>query len=246
MAETQEKSIRWMVWGGIGLLVIGAVLDLVWAPRQPSWIVYVINLLPGIQLLAAWRLLSFPPEQRSSLARFGIPMTVTALIFAVFINVVVDYATSFISEVRRYPEMVAEFHDPALVAHFPEEIPDDARGTTFFAVSGLFRRVRVIQVRYELPPEQIADLLAQFLGGAEFVYAGGDASVHSDLADGVPTTYFYTGGTEGYAFPDSYQVLVVDAQADKLTKDGFWKHGYSYGVAISEEESVIVYWLEEW
>jgi hypothetical protein len=246
MAETQGKSTRWMVWGGIILLVVGAALDLVWTSRQPSWIVYVINLLPGIQLLAAWRLLSYPPEQRSGLARFGIPMTVTALIFAVFINVVVDYATSFISEVSRYPEMVAEFHDPALVAHFPDEVPDDARSVGFFAVSGLFRRVRVIQLRCELPQEQIANLQTQFLGEADYVYAGGDASVHSEISAGVPTTYYYTGGTESYAFPDSYQVLVLDAQADKITKDGFWKHGYSFGVAISEEESVVVYWLEDW
>jgi hypothetical protein len=242
----KEKSHRWMLYVGLGLLAVGIALDLLWTSRQPSWIVYLINLLPGIQLLGSWRLATRQTEERSGMARLGIPLTVTALTFAVFINVVVDYATSFISDISRYPEMVAEFHDPALVVHFPAEVPDEARGASFFAVSGIFRRVRVLQLRCQMPADQIDELLADYQSEAVYSYAGGDASVHFDQSDGVPTTYFYTGNAESYAFPDSYLVLVLDAQPDKITADGFWQHGYSRGVAISEAESDIVYWLEEW
>jgi hypothetical protein len=246
MAKTQQQTRRWMAPLGFALLAIGAVLDLLWMDRQPAWIVYVINLLPGMQLLAAWQLETNYPDRRTGLARFGIPLTVVALAFAAVINVMVDFATSFIVELDQYPQMVAEFHDSTLVAHFPPEIPDEAHNRSFFAVSGALRQARVMQLRYELPAEQIAALLEMYQSQAVYEFLGGDASEHVDLPDGVPTTYFYTGDGESYAFPESFTILVLDAQVEKLTGDGVWKHGYSYGVAISVEESEIVYWLEEW
>jgi hypothetical protein len=246
MDETNKHSKRWMAPLGFALLAVGAVLDLLWVNRQPSWIVYVINLLPGMQLLAAWQLETNYPERRTGLARYGVLLTVVALAFAVVMNVVVDFATSFIVEVDSYPQIVSEFHDPSLVAHFPPQIPDEALNRRLFASSGALRRAKVVQLRYTLPAEQIAALLEQFQAEAVYAFQGGDASGHSALSDGVPTTYFYTGDGESYAFPDSYTILVLDAQARTITGDGFWKHGYSYGVAISLEESVIVYWLEEW
>ena len=246
LSKKQKQAYRWMVLAGFGLLAVGAVLDLMWLARQPSWIVYVINLLPGMQLLAAWRLRVQYPERRTGLARFGVPLTVIALVFAVFINVVVDYATSFIVNLDAYPQVVAEYHDPQLVAHFPEEIPDEASGRVFFAVSGFLRRERVVQLRIGLPPGQIAALLEEYQVQAVYVFQGGDSNEHAMLPEGAPTTYFYTSQTERDAFPDSYEILVLDAQAEKVNAEGFWTHGYSYGVAIDLEGAEIVYWLDEW
>lgn len=246
MSEARNKSHRWMGIAGFILLGAGVVLDLLWMERAPSWFVYAINLVPGAQLLASWRLAVQYPERRTGLARFGVPLAVVALIFAVVLNVIVDFATSFITDLDAYPRVVAEFEDPALVAHFPADIPEESRSREFFAVSAFLRRARVIQLRVELPEEQINALLAQYQAEAAYTFWGGDASEHSALPDSVPTTYFYTSGGDTYVFPESYQVLVLDAQPETQSADGFWRHGYSYGVAISEAESEIVYWLEAW
>ena len=74
---------------------------------------------------------------------------------------------------------------------------------------------------------------------------GGDRSDHSNMEGGVPTTYFYTSGTDETSFPDDYEILVLNAEPGG-TPDFQWNHGYSYGVAISLKESEIVYWTEYW
>jgi hypothetical protein len=235
-----------MALSGFVLLALGVGLDLMWIARQPSWIVYVVNLLPGAQMLASWRLAVQYPQRRTGLTRFGVPLAVAALVFAVFVNLVVEYATSFISDLDVYPQVVGEYHDPQLVAHFPGEIPNEAGGRVFFAVSGFLSRARVVQLHIELPAEQIGVLVEDYRGEAVVVFQGGDASEHAVMPGGVPTTYFYTNEFEGYTFPDSYEILVLDARAEKINAEGVWTHGYSYGVAINVEGSEIVYWLEEW
>lgn len=66
---------------------------------------------------------------------------------------------------------------------------------------------------------------------------------------------FTTESTE-CRLPKDFTIFVIDAKPgiylseEKLSDGKFmpnnWKHGYSYGICISEEQNVIIYWVVMW
>lgn len=131
------------------------------------------------------------------------------------------------------------------VKHFPNKIPADAKGVRIAYFPGLSQGGSFFQVRMKQSPEKIQKLLSQYKSVAKYQYKGGNTNDHTNLPNGVPTTFFYTSGTSEESFPPSYEILVLNAQ--DRGKSGFkWNHGNSYGVAIDSSASEIVYWAEQW
>ncbi len=66
---------------------------------------------------------------------------------------------------------------------------------------------------------------------------------------------FSTESTE-CRLPEDFTIFVIDAKSgiylpeDKLSNGKHmpdsWKHGYSYGICISEKQNVIIYWVVMW
>ena len=150
-----------------------------------------------------------------------------------------------ITDVSRYSEVRKGFEGSILVQHFPEEIPDDAVNVHFDYLPRLMQGGMHFQLRLELPRERVEDLRIEFLALAEHQFQGGGRFDHERLPNGVPTTCFYTGDTEGCSFPSSYEVFVLDAQPGGGS-EAEWNHGHSYGIAVDVQASEIVYWAEYW
>ena len=65
----------------------------------------------------------------------------------------------------------------------------------------------------------------------------------------------YKGNTM-YGLTDDFKLYVLDAQPGKYIKDKYlqeckclpekWKHGYSKGVALSDEKKAVIYWIAVW
>ena len=65
----------------------------------------------------------------------------------------------------------------------------------------------------------------------------------------------YKGNTI-YGLTDDFKLYVLDAQPGKYIKDKYlqeckclpekWKHGYSKGVALSDEKKAVIYWIAVW
>ncbi|AFZ59089.1 hypothetical protein H6G54_23280 [Anabaena cylindrica FACHB-243] len=151
-----------------------------------------------------------------------------------------------ITDASRYPEIRNQnWSDIEPIKHFPLTIPDDAKAVRMAYSLGLMQGSSFLQIRFQQPPEQIQKLLSKYSKIASHQYQGGDTNDHSQQANGVPTTFFYTGESKTEAFPNTYEILVLKAQAQG--QPGFkWNHGKSYGVAIDSSASEIVYWLEKW
>ncbi|MEA5572249.1 hypothetical protein [Calothrix sp. UHCC 0171] len=132
------------------------------------------------------------------------------------------------------------------ISHFPEAIPADATNIRLVYFPPSTQGGSAFQVKFKQPQKTIASAIAKYRITAKYKYKGGDTNDHSNQANGVPTTFFYTSeDTENASFPPDYDVFVLGAE-DKGQKEFKWNHGYSYGVAISRLDSTIVYWAEAW
>jgi hypothetical protein len=132
-----------------------------------------------------------------------------------------------------------------LVKHFPPTIPADAKGVRVAYSPGYLQGSSFFQVRLKQSPEKIEKLLSQYKSVAKYQYKGGSTNDHTNLHNGVPTTFFYTSDASEDSFPPSYEILVLNAQ-DRGSPGFKWNHGNSYGVAIDSSASEIVYWAEQW
>ncbi len=148
-------------------------------------------------------------------------------------------------DVSTYPAIRAQLGDHPAIRHFPQTIPSDATDVHFYFRPDFLQGGTSLQLRLTLPREQIDQLYSQFKDQAIRQYFGGDANTHVNLPNGVPTTFFFTSGSETRSFPETYEILVLGAES-RGDPDFTWNHGTTYGVAIDVSASVIVFWLEDW
>ncbi|HEC35297.1 MAG TPA: hypothetical protein ENI39_02040 [Anaerolineae bacterium] len=149
-----------------------------------------------------------------------------------------------VTEVERYEEILEGFEGSPWVEHFPERIPPEATDVRLDYLPRLMQGGGHFQLRMRLPREEVGALVVEYRGRAEYRFEGGDWNEHVNVAGGVPTTFYYTSENGEMEFPSTYEVLVLGVGS---AEGGYeWNHGYSYGVAIDEGESVVVYWVEYW
>jgi hypothetical protein len=150
------------------------------------------------------------------------------------------------SDPSRYREIRYKlWSNQNLVKHFPPDIPVESSRVYLAYSRASEQGSSFLQLRLKLPNRQIQNLLQQYRAIAKYSYKGGNTNDHSNLPHGVPTTFFYTSGTQEDSFPVSYEILVLDAH-NQGNSDFEWNHGDSYGVAIDSSASEIIYWVEQW
>ncbi len=253
--NTDEKAMRvflkrnrLLLGAGILLLVFGLWIDVQWFSAKPSPTLYLINLLPGLLLIFVWYRASKTVDRRWSVIVLGVLITLVVSFFVVFLNLSAGAflaSTTTITDVSQYDEIRQQMGDSELTQHFPSSIPENASDVKFEYLPKFLQGGAHIQLRLQLPQNEIADLLKEYRSKAKFNFVGGDRYEHSNEPSGVPTTYFHTSGIDDRSFPDTYEIFVLNAQPGG-TPDFQWNHGYSYGVVISLEKSEIIYWAEYW
>ncbi|WP_392530590.1 hypothetical protein [Nostoc sp. C117] len=151
-----------------------------------------------------------------------------------------------ITDTTRYTEIRNQlWSNNNQLKHFPNQIPTDAKGVRIAYSPGFLQEGSFFQIRLKEPSEKIQKLLSQYRNHAKHKYRGGNTNDHINQPNGVPTTFFYTSDSHTETFPDSYEILVLDA-TDKGRPGFKWNHGDSYGVAINSSASEIIYWAEQW
>jgi hypothetical protein len=132
------------------------------------------------------------------------------------------------------------------IKHFPPEIPVDAPNARFIYSPGYLNGGNILQLRVKQPLAKIKKLQSQYQAAAKHKYQGGSTNDHVNLSNGVPTTFFYTSGEDSIQdFPGTSEILVLGVE-DRGSEGFKWNHGSSYGVAIDNSVSEIVYWAESW
>jgi hypothetical protein len=170
------------------------------------------------------------------------------------------HALADVTDPRRYPAIVADEGNPTptrldlpALASFPAAIPATATKVRFFLHPGFMQGSMQLQLRLALPAGEIAQILKTVQPLARQVRSGGDRFDADINHGGLPVAMFRNASNTGYqALPPDFQTFVLDARdsssgpGPKDPSPPSWNHGYSYGVSISEKQSEVIYWLEDW
>jgi hypothetical protein len=158
-----------------------------------------------------------------------------------------------ITDVARYSEIRDDdWHNGPLVQHFPDKIPADATDVHVLYSLPFMQKGAYFQLRFKLPPQQIADLLAEYNARATWKYEGcaySDQGCYIIGENDPPLPYFYLDdGPEGVVRPLNYTTFVLGAQlrGGSEPPDFPWNHGHTYGIAVNSSTSEVLYWAEAW
>ncbi len=137
-----------------------------------------------------------------------------------------------------YTRFLLDWERTELVDHFPSAIPADATEVRLSSFPGMLQGGGWFQVRMKLPAVRVEQILRDNLPRTIKEFNGGEKMEHVNKFN-VASTYFFTSGTDDRTFPATYRILVFG-------NSGGWNHGTSHGLAIDQENQIVVYWAESW
>ena len=150
------------------------------------------------------------------------------------------------NDVAEYPGWLKRWADSGLVSHFPPSVPPHARNVKFAAFPGILQAGAYIQLRMQLPADEVAAIQAQLEQATTHVYAGGGMFDHynRDTQNNWPTTVFRTADDPQttFYFPEHYTLHVLSAK----DRGGNWNHGDTSGIAVSTTAGEVIYWADSW
>lgn len=153
-----------------------------------------------------------------------------------------------ITDLSQYAEVRREWrHNQALIAHFPQQIPIVATDAHLMYSPPFIQKGANLQLRFKLPPAEIKRLLAEYGKIAIQKYEGQEEGTAQYMRKGyLPLPLFHVNDDPlGVILPKDYVIIVLGAEPQG-EPDFVWNHGYTYGVAINETISEILYWAEDW
>lgn len=144
----------------------------------------------------------------------------------------------------KYSSLLTRWKQTGLVAHFPDPLPAASTNTKLSAFPGFLQGGAWFQIRFTLPPEEVAKIHDLATDTAKDVYDGGDFSgSFTAKKGGLAGTNFYTADTQRMDFPEDYRIFVFAATS---TGGDTWNHGRSHGVVVSKQRNEVIYYAERW
>lgn len=153
-----------------------------------------------------------------------------------------------ITDVSEYQELLGNW-EPTFIQHFPGALPAHAANVRVSYFPGFMQGGAHLQLRVQLPPEEIAGEEERLSQAAVVRFTSGKrppANAESGAVEDMPLPRFHTGDQGGgMVFPEGYTIYVLSARHGDTY--GFpWNHGSTRGIAVSRSRSELVYWAESW
>jgi len=232
---------------GAVLCFVGGIVQCVrWLGYEPFSPGFLLHFIPAAVFFFAY--IASQHIDSEAVRLLAIPACIfTLFVWAMFSLAVESFmeATTTVTDVGRYEEILAPCDDSTLLAHFPRPIPPDAEDVKFSFFPGFLQGGAHFQLRYRTSTETIDNLHERFSEMATQSFIIGDEEGRANLDVRMPSTVFYTSGTDDHDFPDDYEMMIFDQLPAEGTNPS-WNHGQSHGVAISQQRNEIVYWAEWW
>lgn len=233
---------------GILVLLIGMFLNVCWVEHEPAWMLYLINLSPGLILLAAWIVGKNASKWRWSLIVFGVLLAVVVSAYAVLCNAGAYCwveATTPDTDPGCYESVLQRYNYPERewIGHFPVRVPRNATSVHFYHLQAFLQGGMILQLRCVLPSEEIESLVTESFDKAKQVQ-----ETHGDYLGftgpkGLPIPKLCAGEKGCVNWPKGYKIAVFNA---KDRAHGSWNHGFSCGVAVNAKRNEVIYWAENW
>jgi hypothetical protein len=140
-----------------------------------------------------------------------------------------------VTDLDEYPKVLESFADNPSLSHFPLEIPADASEAYLYYHPGFLQGGTVFQLRLRIPNEQILMEKEQWLPQA----------IDPSEYESIPLRDLRAGYEPGIQMPETFELIWLGVESAGQGEYE-WNHGATYGIAINEVNSEIVYWFEWW
>jgi len=234
----------------IVMTFVGFIQCYRWSRPGEITIGYLINFLPSAAFAIAY-IYALKIKRKMEHAII-IPLCLLALGIWGFVNLGVEIIikdTTEVTDIRRYDDILDNYWSfkPELVSHFPRPIPLYAKNIRFSFLPKFLQGGTHVQLCYSAPADRISELYDNFIDKRTKPFFGSNKYDHTNIKEGMPTTFFYTSDSDSKDFTDDYEIMIFDKVLnEKERQHTSWNHGQSHGVAISKKKNEIVYWAESW
>jgi len=143
-----------------------------------------------------------------------------------------------VTDISQYPEIRDEWYQKWLIEHFPEQIPENATEIHLMYSPPFLQKGALLQLWLRLPEDEIKRLWAHY---SEIALEKEGEQTYLPRSYTALNMYHKTDKPEGEMLPVGYEIMVLGAES----RDN-GNHGYTYGVAINNVTSEILYWSETW
>lgn len=213
--------------GGLLLLAAGAGADM-WMLAahggQVGWRLPVLVLAPGLILLFTEWLVRNTPSMSGCLTVVALVLAAVSGFWA-FMGVAMVVKSEPVTAPERYGEIMEASRrgEREYLAHFPEQIPEDAEDVRFYHLPGFLQGVAVWELRMTLPPERVKTIVSDLPEEMEELKPEQGPRLHA--------------GPSARELP---QFPVLRA----TVKGGGDRHGPVHGIAADPESGEIMFWAE--
>ncbi len=146
--------------------------------------------------------------------------------------------------------LTKRWHDPTLVAHFPPQIPAQARAVKFHYQQGFLQGGSSIELRYQAPPDHVKQVIEKYKPVARLVVRNDD--MHNQNIDMLHKRYFRTVDKSEITatplivwLPAGFEIIALISRP-YVTDPISWNHGQSAGISVSVARNELIFWAEDW
>ena len=152
-----------------------------------------------------------------------------------------------IESIDQYQEVLADWKESGLVDHFPGSLSAHARNVKFSSFPGFLQGGGHVQIRMELPEEEVKTLYDRATQSAKQHQDGGNSvTLVNERDDGLWSTHPHTLAKGTYEFPSDYRIFIFDAKPYRKGSGHDWNHGESKGMVVSLQRNEVLYYAENW
>lgn len=165
------------------------------------------------------------------------------LFAANFFYIIISDMTTSVHNPNQYQKIMRLYdRNHESLAFFPKEIPQNVKNVRFYEIPQFLQGGSKILLMYQTSDAEIQRYEKQFSEKAKCIYQG-EKQISGDPNADVWKFCVCEDEIGVHGLSNDFKCYILDS---KSTKPYDWNHGYTYGVAISEEKSQILFYREVW
>lgn len=179
------------------------------------------------------------PSFSSALTGILIVVLPVAMFF-VLVFVSLDAATTTITDVGSYQRVLRHtgYPDNALIRHFPEEIPKNAKDPAFRYHPAVLQGGEDFELRFDTDPASLRQYAGEFSTKAKWIGKSSDPDAEQNgIVDGE-FEIFPAG-----SLPENFTVYVFDSEPYRPND---WNHGKLSLAAVSGQKNQVLFYAQSW
>lgn len=166
------------------------------------------------------------------------------VMFFNYIFMILNQSTSEVTDIHKYDKVLSMYGYPdnKSMAHFPSNVPSNAENIRFYERPQFLQGGSSVFLLYKTSEQELTSYYNKYKGKVQIELENCSQPSYSyDNDYWIPEVWKEAIGYD--SIPDDFKVMIIDS---KPYYPKNWNHGYSYGLALSNQRKEIFFWSEDW